>query len=53
LLAPGYWRLAFRFQLGQFELDDGYGIFNRLELLADALMVSWLLIALSVPSKRP
>ena len=35
LLAPSRWRLAFRFQLRQLELDGGYGFFNRFELLAD------------------
>src|SRR6516225_6501583 len=35
-LAPGYWRLAFRLQLRQLELDGGYGLFNRFELFADA-----------------
>jgi len=37
LLAPGRWRLAFRFQLRQPEFDLGYGVLNRFELVTDAL----------------
>jgi hypothetical protein len=51
LLAPGRWRLAFRFQLRQLELDGDYGFLNRLELVADALD-GFLVTNRSVPSKR-
>ena len=36
LLALDRWRLAFRFQLRQLELDGGYGLFNGFELFSDA-----------------
>ena len=53
LLAPDRWRLAFRFQLRQFELDDGYGFFDRFELVADAFDGFRVTHRSLVSSKRP